>query len=52
MCAGFVFLQHLKLKVQHVAIHEFFLDTMFLMKAKPMDDPLVVARTMTIVDES
>jgi hypothetical protein len=35
-----------------ITIHEFLLDTMFLARAKPMDDPLVVARTMAIVDES
>jgi hypothetical protein len=58
MCVGFCILVTLETKSStcglkgDIAIHEFLLDIMFLARAKPMDDPLVVAKTMAIVDAS
>jgi hypothetical protein len=58
MCASSCILATLETKCStctskgDIAIHEFLLDTMFLARAKLMDDPLGVARTMAIVDES
>lgn len=57
MCVGSCILAALETKSSickskgDITIHEFLLNTMFLTRAKPMDDPLVVARTMAIVDE-